>query len=360
MMKILLAGGGTSGHVLPTLLVGSALKRKNPQSKFLYVGSLRRGDRELVEAAGFSFVGIPAGKWRRYPDLKNLIDLITGLLGVLVAFFVVLCFWPDKVFIKGGFVGLPVGIAAWILRRPIVLHESDVVMGAANRILAKLAQKVCVSFPLNGYDLPSAIKTKLVYAGVPINEVFFNSTIGKLAISLSSQLPLILIMGGSQGAHAMNEIVKTVLPTLTSEYEMVHLTGELDHEAMQNWAKSNAIKNYLPLSSLPNQQVATLMKKADLIISRAGATALMEIAAVGKPAILIPLPGSASDHQYLNAKYFADREATILMEQASIIPEKLIDQIHHIMQTGLGDKLKQNVVKLATQNAAETIADVLI
>lgn len=311
-------------------------------------------------ATGFKFVGIPAGKWRRYFDLRNLIDLVTGLLGLLIAFFVVLFFWPNKVFIKGGFVGLPVGIAAYVLRRPIVLHESDVVMGVANRWLAKLAQTICVSFPVDGYNLPSAIKAKLIYTGVPINEVFFDPTIGKLELSLTSNLPMILIIGGSQGAHAINEIVKTILPTLTLEYEVVHLTGKLDYKEMQDWIKSREIKNYHVFSSLPNQQVASLMKQANLIISRAGATALAEISAAMRPTILIPLPGSASNHQYLNAKYFSDQAAAILMVQAEITSATLMDQIQQITKTGLGNELKRNVTNLATQDSARIIADLLI
>jgi len=341
-------------------LVGSALKQKSPQSKFLYIGSLRKGDRELVEAAGFKFIGIPAGKWRRYFDLRNLIDLLAGTLGVVVAFGVILFFWPHRVFIKGGFVGVPVGMAAWLLRRPIILHESDAVMGVANRILAKLAQKICVSFPLNCYNLPAAIKAKMVYTGVPINDAFWGNGTGKLDIELSDKLPLILIIGGSQGARAINRIVKEVMADLATEYEVVHLSGKLDFNAMQNWAKESKMKNYHLLASLPNEQVAALMKRAYLVISRAGATALAEIAAGGKPAILIPLPGSASNHQYLNAKYFANQGAAILIEQASAAPKLLINQIHQIAQTDLGDQLKKNIVKLATRNAAQVIADVLL
>jgi UDP-N-acetylglucosamine--N-acetylmuramyl-(pentapeptide) pyrophosphoryl-undecaprenol N-acetylglucosamine transferase len=324
------------------------------------VGSLRRGDGTLVKAAGFRFIGIPAGKWRRYFDLRNLIDLVNGLLGLLSAFFVVLLFWPSKVFIKGGFVGLPVGIAAWVLGRPIILHESDVVMGVANRLLAKLARTVCVSFPIDGYNLPPVIKAKLIYTGVPINEVFFDPTIGKLELSWASNSPIIFIMGGSQGAHVINEIVKTILPTATSEYEIVHLTGELDYEAMQDWAKNHEIKNYHVFSSLPNQQVASLMKQANLIISRAGATALMEIAAIGKPAILIPLPGSASNHQYLNAKYLADKQAAILMEQQDVTPDVLMKQINQIIRAKTGDQLRSNLGSLVKRYAADGIADLLL
>jgi len=325
----------------------------------LYVGSLRRNDRALVEAAGFKFIGIPAGKWRRYFDLRNLIDLVVGIFGLFSAFFVVLFFWPNKVFIKGGFVGLPVGIAAYILRRPIVLHESDIVMGVANRMLAKLAQKVCVSFPLDGYNLPPAIKDKLVYTGVPISEIFFDSSNSKLELPLANHLPLILIMGGSQGAHAINKIVKTVLPQLVLEYEVVHLTGESDYSMMKNWADTNKIDSYHLLASLSNEQVALVMDKAALVISRAGATALMEIAAKGKPAILIPLPGSASNHQYFNAKYLSDRVAAVLMNQISITPEGMINMVHQVTKTNLGDELKKNVANLSVRNAAHEIADML-
>lgn len=317
-------------------------------------------DGQLVRAADIEFVGIPAGKWRRYLDIRNMLDIFIGLGGLLSALFIVLWFWPNKVFIKGGYVGVPVGIAAWLLRRPIILHESDSVMGLANRFLSNLASKICVSFPTDYYRLPVRVKQKLVYTGVPIAPTFFDHQIGQIPILLNQQLPLILIMGGSQGARAINEVVKLIAPRLVSEYELVHLCGNLDYADLTDWATTKALHNYHLFATLPNHKVAELMKQAKLIISRAGATALAEISASGKPAILIPLPGSASDHQYLNAKYLADQKAVVLIKQTQASPELIIRQIGEIVATNLGDQLAAKIADFAQPDAAAKIADLLM
>ncbi|OGB74107.1 undecaprenyldiphospho-muramoylpentapeptide beta-N-acetylglucosaminyltransferase [candidate division Kazan bacterium RBG_13_50_9] len=355
-MKILLVGGGTSGHVLPTLSVGRSILAKDPGANILYLGSLKLGDRSLATEAGFRFIGVPAGKWRRYFDLRNVVDILITLAGIIVAFLIVLFFWPDRIFIKGGYVGLPVGIAAWLLRRPIILHESDAVMGTANRMLMKFARQVCVSFPLEVYPRSK----KLVYTGVPVNELFFSKEVGDLPVKLREDMPLVLVIGGSQGARAVNKLVRGAAEELAKHYQIVHLAGGLDYATLHRWLAGSEVHNYYLFDFLPSTKIATLTKKAAVVISRAGATVIAEIAAVGRPAILIPLPGAANNHQYLNAKYLADRGAAVLLEQSSATPGLLIEKVNKIIGSDLGKRLSFNITAFSKKDASARIAELLL
>jgi len=317
-------------------------------------------DSRLVREFGFRFLGVPAGKWRRYFDLHNLIDIFVTLVGFIVSLFVVLIFWPNKVFIKGGYVGIPVGLAAAILRRPIILHESDSVMGIANRILARLANRICVSFPLNSYQLPVSIKKKMIYTGVPVNEAFYSKELGSLDMPLKENKPLVLIIGGSQGARIINQTVKKALPQILEKYQVVHLSGSLDYSILKNNLNQFDNSNYYLFDFLPNIQIALLMKRSAVIVSRAGATAIAEIAAVGKPAILIPLKGSANNHQCRNADYLSQIEAAIIIEQDNLTPQLLVDSIDKIVQSDLNKRLSFNISSLMQKDATTKITKILL
>lgn len=327
----------------------------------LYVGSLKGSDRQLVTEAGIKFIGVPAGKWRRYFDLRNLVDIFVTIGGFITALFVVIFFWPERVLIKGGYVGVPVGLAALVLGRRLILHESDTVMGVANRILAPLASKICVSFPLEAYENNRKILSKLIFTGVPINEVFYNRAIGEIPLPINDKKPMVFVTGGSQGAHAINQLIQNSLPQLLSNYQVVHQTGSADYAGLQSWkASSDFGQDYHPIDSIPNVQMASLMKRAAVIISRAGATAAFEIAATGRPAILIPLPNSANDHQYANAKYLSDKGAAALLLQSEATPTVLVERIARVVHSDMGKRLAFNIRELAYPLAAERIADELL
>ena len=311
-----------------------------------------------MREAGFRFLAIPAGKWRRYFDLRNLLDIFITIAGFFSAFVAIVTFWPDKVFIKGGYVGMPVGLAAWILRRSIIIHESDSVMGMANRVLFRFAKHVCVSFPVDAY--PPELEDKLIYTGVPINELFYSRETGSLNMELIEDRPLVLIVGGSQGARAINNIVKNILPQLLEKYQVVHLSGNLDYDSLKDLSERIGDKNYHLVDSLPNTQMASLMKKATMIISRAGATAISEIAAVEKPAILIPLRGSANNHQQCNAKYLAEKEAVLTVDQDKVDIDELLEAIQKIINSDLGKRLAFNIATFAKPNATQKITELLL
>lgn len=346
--------------MLPTLSIARKVCELNPENKVLYIGSLKATDRKLVRNAGYNFIGIPTGKWRRYFDLRNILDIFTVFVGFIVALFIIIFYWPNKVFIKGGYVGLPVGLAAWILRRPIILHESDAVIGLANKMLMRFADKICVSFPVDLYKLPRSLKSKMVYTGVPVNDVFYAEELGDINIDLDSAKPLILVMGGSLGARPINLIIKKNIPKLLEKYQIVHLSGKLDYLMLKQWSDSLDINNYHLFDFLPSTQVASFMKKSDLIISRAGATAIAEIAAVAKPSILIPLKGSANNHQYHNALYLDNQEASVMISQDDLSSELLLGNIDKIIQSDLGKRLSFNIATFAKADAADQIASLLL
>lgn len=346
--------------MLPILSVGRKVLDLNSENKVLYIGSLKPTDRKLVRNAGYRFIGIPTGKWRRYFAWRNILDIFTAFIGFIFAFFIIIFYWPNKVFIKGGYVGLPVGLAAWILRRKIILHESDAVIGLTNKILMRFANKICVSFPLDLYKLPNNLAVKLVYTGVPVNDVFYTKELGDTNISLDPNKPLILVMGGSLGARSINLIIKKIVSKLVEEYQIVHLSGKLDYPMLKQWSDSLDIKNYHLFDFLPSTQIASFMKKSDLIISRAGATAIAEIAAVAKPSILIPLKGSANNHQYYNASYLANQEASIMINQDDLSSELLLDNIDKIIKSDLNKRLSFGIANFAKKDANIEITSILL
>lgn len=325
------------------------------------MGSHRPTDREAVEAAGFKFVGIPAGKLRRYWAWQNFIDSFKILSGIIAAKGLIWKFRPDKIFIKGGYVGVPVGIAAWLSRRPIIIHESDACMGLANRLLMPLAKWICVSFPADSYRVPKAYASKLIHTGIPLSEIFYQSEISNnTGIPFSTHKPFLLILGGSQGARAINQIVQGLLADWVQDYQVLHLAGKHDFADIKQWAEAEHFRNYYLFESLPNEQVAYLMRQAAVIISRAGATTIAEVAASARPVILIPLPGSASNHQVKNAEYLAAKGAAVVLEQATLTPEILQERIFKILNSDLGPRLVFNLKQVAKKDAAEKIAELIL
>ncbi len=346
--------------MLPTLSVARKVLELNPENRVLYVGSLKATDKRLVSNAGYGFIGIPTGKWRRYFDLRNILDIFTFFIGFVFSLFIIIFYWPNKVFIKGGYVGLPVGLAAWLLRRKIILHESDAVMGVANKMLMRFADKICVSFPPDLYKLPDNIKSKMVYTGVPVNDVFYSKELGSTNVSLDSDKPLIMVVGGSLGARAINLIIKKTADKLLDKYQIVHLSGKLDYPMLKQWSDNLDLNNYHLFDFLPSTQVASFMKQADLIISRAGATAIAEISAVAKPNILIPLKGSANNHQYYNALYLDNQEASVMIKQDDLNSELLLNSVDKIIDSDLNKRLSFNIATFSKTDASAQIAGILL
>lgn len=328
--RIILTGGGTGGHVWPLIVIAEELRRQLPV-KFLYLGST--GIEKTIAPKFYPFQSIAAGKWRRYVSISNFSDLVRLMIGILQSWLILRSFRPDLVIAKGGYVSLPVLVAANIRSIPLVIHETDAMMGKTNQYAAKTSRLVFTGFPAELY--PKYLAKKLIYSGTPIRQEFFRRQAIKSIdskLKLNPQSPICLVMGGSQGASAINSLILTCLTELLDKMQIIHLTGRLDYISCLN-RKSRLPKNrfnrYHPIE-FTVRDLPSLMNLADVIVSRAGGTALAEIAAMAKPAIIIPLPKSAGDHQSLNAKWYADHQAVIALSQDTLSP----------------DKLKQTIVKL--------------
>ena len=299
MKKIVLTGGGTAGHVTPNLALLPSLKERGYE--ILYIGSYNGIERKLIENAGIEYSGISSGKLRRYFDLKNFSDPFRVLKGCAEARRLIKKYRPDVVFSKGGFVSVPVVLAAKHYKIPTIIHESDMTPGLANKICIPSAAKVCCNFPETLAYLPN---DKAVLTGSPIRkELLEGDRITGLNYSgLSASRPIILVIGGSLGSVAVNRAVRAVLPKILETYQVIHICGKgnLDEHLIGR----NGYVQY----EYVDAPLRHLFAAADLIISRAGANSICEILALKKPNILIPLSASASrGDQILNARSFENK-----------------------------------------------------
>lgn len=346
-MKILLTGGGTAGHAWPVILVAKHLQ-KNKRVKILYVGSRQGIERKLARESQIPFRAILCGKRRAYFSLSNLWDTLKLFLGLIQAFFVLLFFRPAVIFAKGGYVTVPIIFWVRFFRIPLIIHESDVVMGKANEWAAKFAQKICLGFPLEYYNHQDVNIGKSVYTGIPIHPDFFQTPIR------SGERPKILITGGSQGSSKINDLILEILPELLGSYEVWHLSGERDYQKLSSFQHP-----YYHLSNF-SYEMPKLMRDADLVISRAGASTLMEVAASGKPAIIIPLTTAAGEHQESNAQVFLKLNAAVVVSEKNLTASSLKSLIDNLMTDEQTRKLLGHHAKgLSQTSAAEDIVDTI-
>ncbi|MGI6103279.1 MAG: undecaprenyldiphospho-muramoylpentapeptide beta-N-acetylglucosaminyltransferase [Patescibacteria group bacterium] len=345
---IVVAGGGTGGHVYPVLAVIDALRSEDPTLRFVYIGQIGGPEHTLVARANIPFVGIHAEKLRRYWDLRTLFLPVRILQGIVEAWQQLGQIRPAVVFLKGGYVILPVAIAAWLRGIPIVLHETDATMGLANRLVAPLARRVALSFPRSSYA--GRVRSGFVSTGHPIMPAFFQES-----RTTQSTRPVLLVAMGSQGATSVNELLKPILPKLLERYRVIHLTGERDLPAFR---RAFASQQYEPMAY--THDFAAVLRRADLVLSRAGGT-IFELATLGKPTILIPLPSAANDHQRVNARELERRGAAVVLEQVALTPDVLYETIASLMRdTARRNTLAERIGQFARPDAAKQVAKLVL
>ncbi|MDR0841284.1 MAG: undecaprenyldiphospho-muramoylpentapeptide beta-N-acetylglucosaminyltransferase [Christensenellaceae bacterium] len=322
---ILLTGGGSAGHVTPNLALIPKLQTQG--FSIHYVGTAEGIERALVEGRqGVTYHAVSAGKLRRYFSLKNFADPFRVLRGIWQARRVIREVQPDVVFSKGGYVSVPVVLAARG-KAPIVTHESDYTPGLANKISARFATKICVTFE----DTLRYTGDKGVYTGTPIRPELYEGDArrGRAFAGFSSGKPVLLVMGGSQGAQAVNEALRKALPALTPTFDIIHLCGKGKVDAAYS---SAAYIQYEYISA----ELPDLLQAADIVLSRAGANSVFEFLALAKPALLVPLPLSASrGDQILNAGYFSRRGYALTLAQEEMTPQKLADTLLSLYENRL-------------------------
>ena len=369
-MFLLLTGGGTGGHLFPLLAIVRQAKKiaqeKNINLEIFFVGPKTPHQEKLAEA-GVQIKNIPAGKWRRYgkqqgikDHLDNFLDIFRFVGGFFACLWHLFIIMPDVTFSKGGYGSLPVAIAAWLYHIPLFIHESDIIPGLANSIEGHLAKKIFLGFENSAQQFNSA---KTIFTGNPVREFFVE--IGQRE-KLIEEKPIktILILGGSQGAQVINKIILEILPVLTEKYQVVHQCGENNFSEINELIKELNIPNsdnYHLFPFLNEKQLKQYYSQADLIISRAGAGSIAEIAAVAKPSILIPLANSANEHQSKNANFLAQAGAALVIEQTNLTPHLFAERISYLLEhPEKREEMAKKIKLLAHPEAARKIASEII
>jgi len=361
-MKILFTGGGTGGHIYPIVAIVREIRRIYPKKdlEFHYLGPKDDFGLILLSQEDFIIKTIVSGKIRRYFSLQNFVDVLFKIpFGTIQSFFLLLAIKPDLIFSKGGSGSIAVTYSARILRIPVFLHESDVVPGLSNQTTAKWAKKIFTSFPKTEYFDPE----KITIVGNPIRKEILEgdkeTAVEMFNLTLSK--PIILVIGGSQGAEAINDFILLILNNLLRDYEVIHVTGtknlkEEEAEAQVVEEKDEDIY-YHPVGFLAEEKIKHAYKAADLIISRSGSGSIFEIAAIGKPSILIPLPSAAGDHQSKNAYAYAETGASMVIEQENLTPNFFMENVELLfLHPEKLEQMKNAALDFAKPLAARAIA----
>lgn len=349
MKKIVLTGGGTAGHVTPNIALIPELKKQGYD--IYYIGSHDGIEKKLIKDVGIPYYGISSGKLRRYFDLKNFSDPFKVIKGYFEACDILKKLKPDIIFSKGGFVSVPVVLAAKSKHIPSIIHESDITPGLANKICIPCASKICVNFP---ETLSHVSKDKAVLTGSPIRQELFNGNKlkGLKFCGFNTNKPIILIIGGSLGAASVNQAVRSLLPTLLDRFQVIHLCGKGKVD------KSLKDKEGYIQFEYVQEQLSDLFACADIIISRAGANAICEFLALKKPNILIPLSSSSSrGDQILNAESFEAQGFSYVLKEENLTNMTLIGAIDEIYNNK--EKYIEAMNKSKTNNAVKKIVSLI-
>ena len=381
-MKILFTGGGTGGHIFPIIALARELRKIYPGEdlRLFFIGPKGEIPPVFLIQEGIKVKTILAGKIRRYFGIEslflNLFDILFKIpLGIIQAFFYVFFLSPDLIFSKGGYGSLPALISGWLLGTPIFLHESDTSPGLSNRIFSRFALEIFVSFSFQKTEFFPP--PRIVSVGNPIREEILTGSreIAEDLFKLTGEKPIILILGGSQGAQRINEIILQILPEILMEFELIHQCGERNFKEVQAESKmvmasprpsaeergKELEKYYHPISFLKEIELREALKAGDLVVSRAGSGSIFEIAACQKPSILIPLSISAQNHQVKNAYAYAENGAALVMEEANLTPHFFLEKVKYLFSHPEElEKMRNGAKEFAKPDSAKILAQYII
>lgn len=334
--RIVLTGGLSGGHTFPLVAVSREIRTLTQGDvEFLFIGSQGPFEKEAMEKEGIRAKFILTAKWRRYFSLMNFIDLFKFPLACLQALWHLLWFMPDAIFSKGGAASVPIAIAAWIYRIPILMHDSDAVAGRANRWVSRFARRIAIAYERTRQYFPPE---KVMLTGNPVRgEILGADPVASRAFfQFDAERPLVMVMGGSLGARALNHYIIKALPEfLERGVQVLHLVGESHMQEVRKLAQEEGIEeenmNYRPVPFLGAEDMGRAYAAADVVIARAGAGSITELAALKKASILVPLPNAANDEQRLNAYEVAKNGGAIVVEEPNIG--------EHLLGTLLGELL---------------------
>ena len=350
MKKIILTGGGTAGHVNPNLALVPLIK--NEGIEIHYVGGKNGMEKELVAAEGIPFYGISGGKLRRYLSFKNFTDIFRIMKGFFESLLIIKKIKPAVIFSKGGFIAVPVVAAGWLMRVPVIIHESDMTMGLANKLSSPFATIICCTF----YEtLKISPHKKMAQIGAPIRKELFegDAEAGRkiCGFGADGHKPVLLVIGGSLGSKKLNEAVRDALPELLIMFDVIHVcgAGNTDDDYNANgYVQFEYVRDEFP----------HLLAAADLIVSRAGANTIVELLSLKKPALLIPLPLSQSrGDQIINAEFFEKKGFAAHLPEEFLTADSLIKKLKNLY-----DEKEKYISAMdgESYDGTETIAKLLI
>ncbi len=349
MKKIILTGGGTAGHVTPNIALLPRLREAG--FDITYIGSYNGIEKQLLKEQKIPYYGISSGKLRRYFDIKNFSDPLKVIKGLGQSIRLMRKLKPDIVFSKGGFVSVPVILAARFCHIPSIIHESDLTPGLANKLAIPNAAKVCCNFPETLKYLP---EDKAVLTGSPIRKELLtgNKESARALCHFNNEKPVLFVVGGSSGSKFINDTIRGLLPELLKSYQVIHMCGKGNIE--ESLKRTAGYKQFEYIGAELNDIFAL----ADLVISRAGANSICELLALHKPNILIPLSANASrGDQILNAQSFEKQGYSVVIEEEIITPDKLLNIIHETYKNR--ERYVTAMEKSNTLNSVEKIVSLI-
>ena len=366
-MKIVaFTGGGSGGHIFPGIAVAEEILKHEGYGVF-WIGSNKGMDREIVESAGLEFVGVPAGKLRRYFSFKTFFDFFRIIGGFFSSYRILKKRSPVLLFSKGGFVSVPPCIAARFLKIPVITHECDVTLGLANKINSLFAKKLLLSFSRTYDFLSVKNKAKAIVTGNPVRKIFYSADktrglefIGKFYDISENKLPVVLVTGGSMGAKTLNELIESILPEILDYCVLVHQRGKGNLSPV-------SYPGYVQLEFITTQ-MADLLAAADIVISRAGSNSVWETVTLGKPVILLPLEGSGTRGDQVDNSLYIQESGCGIMLSHYAKDEKFYptsENLKRILLDLLGNpeklkKMSENAGRIIPENPAARIASVIL
>ena len=381
-----MVGGGSGGHVTPIVAVAREIWKVRPRAKIVFWTDKKyyKNARKITIENGLDLTikKIAAGKLRRYTNftfitylqnfdvvLKNIVDFFRIIAGFFQSFFRLLFGRPDVIFLKGGYVCLPVGVAARLLRIPYVIHDSDAAPGLANRLLAKHAAKIATGMPLDYYNYPAE---RAEWTGIPISDDFkpvseSKQRALKKEYGFDSQEPLLVVTGGSQGAQHINEVMREILPEVLKVASVFLIAGRerynemLDLKDYEVWEEGKLKTNFRMVEF--SAEMPKIVGAADLVVSRAGASTMTELSSMAKAVIMIPYEKLPGYHQVKNAEAYKKAKAAYVITDGDMYknPELLLKAIKKLIKSGSErSEMAENIKKFSKDNAAENLAQVVI
>jgi UDP-N-acetylglucosamine--N-acetylmuramyl-(pentapeptide) pyrophosphoryl-undecaprenol N-acetylglucosamine transferase len=373
-MRIGFTGGGTGGHFYPLIAVAEELRQGHDVNALsLYYFGPEYFDKEMLAANQIYFIKIAAGKSRTYSSILNFLDKFKILYGIMQAMIKLAIVYPDVIFSKGGYVAFPVLFAARILRIPIVIHDSDTVPGRTSVYSASFSKFICVAWSECGEYFHNKLNInsdKIIYTGLPIRREL-NASIPRGDYTFAefnkfdARMPIILFIGGSQGAEKINDVVMKSLPILLPQMQIIHQTGVNNFDRVKKLTDyilkdMPEAKSYLPIASLSASDLRNAYSSATLVVSRGGSQ-ILEFFGFGLPSIVIPIENSNGDHQRQNAYGAMHRGASIVIEEKNLTSKILENEILRLLKDkDLYQEMKNNAKESANNNAAKQVSEILL